>query len=106
MKGLICEVFVAKNFGDCSNHGLSSRVSSVVLTGPGIPAIFEATPDRPEVKLDKRGRENDLAWWRVVPADLPEGVWSMFGGAFVWTSDARFPAPLPLKLHDRIEGAT
>jgi hypothetical protein len=27
----------------------------------------------------------------------------MFGGAFIWDSDSRFPAKYPIPLHDRIE---
>ena len=104
MKGLICEVFTAKAFPDCSNHGISSQVSSVTLTfDEDMPGGFEPNESRPEVKLDRSRREGDPSFWRIVPVDVSEGKWLMFGGAFVYTSDARFPSHAPIKLHDRME---
>jgi hypothetical protein len=37
MKGLICSIYEDKSIGNCSNHGISSRVKEVVLIGPGVP---------------------------------------------------------------------
>lgn len=104
MKGLICEVFTAKGFPDCSNGGCSSKVSSVTLTfDEDMPGGFEPNESRPEVRLDKSRHGGDESYWRIMPVDVPEGKWSMFGGAFIYTSDARFPSHAPIKMHDRVE---
>ena len=51
MKGLLCDIYEGKKIGNCSNYGISSKCKWVVLTGEGIPEIFEPNDEHPEVKL-------------------------------------------------------
>ena len=102
MKGLRCEIFTSQ-FGNCSNHGISSRCKEVTLVGPGIPEVFDATDDAPACRVVER----DLGgrYLHVEPMEeSPAGnTHYMFGGSLVYTSDGRFPSRYPLKLHDRTE---
>lgn len=109
MKGLILRVF--RNGGpDSSNGGISARCSQVVLVGPGVPQLTEATDDRPAVHLVIR---KHLDYVHAEP--LVEGPHSPFmsGGCFVSTTDSRFGELLrrygfayapAVPLHDRTEG--
>lgn len=114
IKGLICEVYRGKTLGDCSLNGVSNRVRHVVLTGPGVPEIFEPRDDMPEVKLivdgnnghyfvDRRASDIVVRRMKAVPAEVGER-WSSFGGAFIYSSDSRFPANSPIHIFDRVEG--
>ena len=103
-KGLLCWIYQAKGFPDCSNNGLSSRVEKVVLIGKGIPRITEAHEGAPAVWLVERelwGKECNY----IEPVQKPNqgSIHWMFGGCLIYCSDARFPSDHPLKLHDRQE---
>lgn len=117
-KGIIVEVFKPA-MGDCSNGGFSSYCKELTLVGPGIPEIFEASPERPAVVLKLRwgigGKlpvlpagttgEATNPYVHAEPAyPVPAGErgW-MFGGCAVYSSDSRFPFDYPIKLHDRAE---
>lgn len=93
-RGLLCGIY--KNGTDCSNSGISSRCTQVVLVGPGIPEIFAATVDAPAVELRMLGGA-------VNAKPVDDDRWWMFGGCFIYTSDSRFPADQPIPLHDRTE---
>jgi hypothetical protein len=102
--GLICTVFRAASFPDCTNGGISSRCDVVTLIGLGKKAeIFAATPERPAVRLVKRtiyGKE----YLHAEVLDRPKGmVGPMAGGNFIYCSDSRFSSSYPLSLHDRFE---
>jgi len=103
-KGMIVQVYKDASGTDCSNGGLSSRHTRLLLIGPTVPAIFEESDDLPVVELGKAGNRV-----HVRPADIPAGdvVGPMFGGAFVYSSDSRFAEATgsnrPLHLHDRFE---
>lgn len=108
--GLVCGVLrnAAHAGADASNGGISARVTRVILVGKGLPQLFEESPDCPAVALieDKDGYRT------AVPCALKDaGAWTMlkalsvFGGAFIWTSDSRFPNDYPIPLHDRVESA-
>lgn len=115
-KGLHVQVLRPAGMGDCTNGGVSSKFDHLILTGPGIPGIFEPTPNCPEVRLCV---EWPMAGLRRVCArpvgtdgkvEEGGGCW-MFGGNFVYSSDARFPEfgdagdHFPIPLHDRCETA-
>ena len=103
MRGLRCSVYVDKHLGDCSNRGISSVVETVTLVGPGIPEIFEPRDDSPAVKLVRRDIGGE--YLHVEPEiEHPENETPyMFGGAFIYTCDSRFPSKYPIPLHDRSE---
>ena len=103
--GMIAYVYDSP-LGNCSNKGLSAfhkRVTVINVEGP-----FEPSDDAPAVQLVKRKYGNIVA----VPVGL-EGKWTMFGGAYIVTSDSRFNEAVeelsgyefgfPVALHDRVE---
>lgn len=100
MQGLICTVYRDHDI-DCSNGGLSSKFDKVTLVGLGMSGPFEPTDECPAVLLQRRiigGKE----YLSAIPLEN-KGLWNMFGGAFIYTSDSRFPNDYPIPLHDRIE---
>lgn len=100
MKGMYASILEDKRIGNCSNRGISSWAKEVLLVGPGIPEIFESRPEIPMVKMGERmGR----VFVEPVSEKDPDAVGWMFGGAFVWCSDSRFPAEYPIPLMDRQE---
>jgi hypothetical protein len=116
MKGLLCDIYEGKKIGNCSNYGISSKCKWVVLTGEGIPEIFEPNDEHPEVKLIIRddlklrsghafvNKNNEIKRILAVPLDVLEsGKSYMFGGSFVYCSDSRFPFNAPIHLFDRVE---
>jgi hypothetical protein len=102
---------------DHNGHiGLFGNFDQLILVGKGIPAVVESSEEYPLVEL--RAKSISAEFLRMVgenprggkyyyvepymdpPADYTH--W-MFGGAFVWSSDSRFPFNYPLGLHDRAE---
>lgn len=107
LKGLSCGILEDKSIGNCSAGGISSRCKEVTLIGiPGeieIEGVFEATEERPAVRIVKRflfGRN----YYHAEPIDDDgKNHWYSSGGTFIYTSDSRFPFDYPLPLHDRKE---
>ncbi len=101
-KGLLVSIYKDAWIGNCSNGGVSTSYDKAVLTGPGIPEIFEPSDDAPEIQLYLANLGDG---YKVVPAKHGNGCGPMFGGCFVYTSDSRFPSNQPIALHDRWESA-
>lgn len=104
MKALL--TFVLKStLGDCTASGLTSRQDKILLTSEDgtIEGPFSTenhhNPDADFLVLKKRGNY----MYAVPNSILKEGVHSMMGGNFVWTSDSRFPNSYPIPVHDRVE---
>lgn len=105
MKGLLANVYRDASGVDCTNGGVSSRVTTVTITGSGIPGIFDPKESAPELRLRMRvvGGEE---YCYLVPAELDDGKhWVMFGGNYAHSSDSRIRAinKYPLPIHDRVE---
>lgn len=99
-KGMRCYILRSNTMPDCSNGGISNRVSQVTLVGPGIPQIFDVTDDAPAVVLTNTAGN----YICVTPlAILTKREHAMAGGTFIWSSDSHFPHDYPLSLHDRVE---
>jgi hypothetical protein len=100
MKGILVHV-LRSALGDTTNGGVTSKEHTFVLSGPGIPEIFETNDRTPGLLLEKNGRFG----YRAVPENT-EGKWTMFGGNYIDSSDSRFRAIAggPIAVHDRIEG--
>lgn len=94
--GLRCDIYRPTR-GDRSNGGISGRVDHVTMVGPNVPRISRATDDVPAVEPGMTGGAVNAR-----PAGQ-QNTWWMHGGCFIWTSDARFPSPHPVPLHDRAE---
>lgn len=111
LKGLLVQVY-RSDLGDCTNGGISASRDKLILVGPDVPQIFEASDDAPAVRLVTKVRDSD---YMVVEPVLPDEIdlackprersktWFMAGGNFIWTSDGRFPNSYPLPIHDRTE---
>lgn len=94
--------------GNCSNNGVSAKFKQVCIIN--VEGPFDPKDDAPAVKLVKRERIGNVV---CIPVGL-EGKGTMFGGAFVHTSDSRFGEAVrklsgydhsfPVALHDRVEG--
>ena len=108
MKGLTALIYRDALGIDFSNRGISATATEVTVIGPGIDPIFEATAERPAVRIIKRENANGATYHAepLPPEDEP-GPWYMFGGAFIFSSDSRFRAGIDfygaVPLHDRRE---
>jgi hypothetical protein len=105
-KGLIALIYRDSLGIDYSNHGISSTATEVVVVGPGIDPIFEASEERPAVRIESREWLGNVTYHAVLITDEP-GTWWMYGGTFIFSSDSRFRATIPFSgavaLHDRRE---
>lgn len=103
--GLLAHVYDSP-LGNCSNKGLSAKHKTVCIVNVSGP--FDPKGNTPAVKLEKTRYGNLIC----VPVGL-EGKWTMFGGAFIYSSDSRFSEAIealsgydhgfPVALHDRVE---
>ncbi len=103
--GIIADIYDSP-FGNCSNGGISAKYKQVCVINVDGP--FKPTPDTPAVRLIKRSSGNLVC----VPLGL-EDKWTMFGGAYIETSDSQFTKAVeklsgydhafPIALHDRVE---
>lgn len=107
LEGLHCSVLRNADHGDCTNGGLTSRVSAVTLVGEGVEGPFEPTERDPGVKLVRRWAGTPREYLHAEPLEAPPAghVGWMFGGNFIHTSDGRFPSRYPIPVHDRSETA-
>jgi hypothetical protein len=99
--------FIVKGSGsDCSAGGISSKYSKVCITN--IKGPFSPNEDTPAVILSQSAFGNAI----FVPEKNVQNH-TMFGGAFVHTSDSRFNSEIEkltgnkfygaVPLHDRVE---
>lgn len=104
-KGLL--VFVLRStFGDCTNGGVTAKYDKFVLTGPGVPEIFEPSALSPELRLIVRqlwGKPYYHAEPVLGTPDEKTHCGPMAGGNYVTISDSRLPFDHPISVHDRFE---
>lgn len=100
--GLIINVYKDADGHDCTNNGISSKVKCLLLSGEGIPEIFEASEDCPPVRLVKRNLSNG-EYLHIEPWEHAIGTGWMYGGNIADTSDSRKPWKYPVHIHDRQE---
>lgn len=100
VRWLSVQVYRPADFPDCTRGGVSSRHSKLYV--PHLKGNHEAPPEGERLVLSvKAGVRNFVPF-----AIADSGRWSMFGGNFVWSSDARFRdwyGDVPLPVHDRLE---
>lgn len=116
-KAMIAEIYKPADGLDCTNKGVTSNATKALIVGPvlrverdtkteaaAIPEIFVDRGTYPVLRLEIR---HDGSYVVAVPADIPEGTWTMFGGNFVYTPDSRLRdiCAYPIPVHDRIERA-
>lgn len=103
MKGL--HAYVYRSAGqDCTNHGLTEKANNITIVGDGIPEIFEANDKTPAFKVVRRVIFGEQ-YLHLEPVNPPPAGWIgwMNGGNVADSSDSRFPAKYPLRIHDRAE---
>ena len=113
-RGLRVSILRAADLPDCSNGGISGRVTRVTLVGDLVDYYDAAVrvPDEhaPAVRLIARAGTYGIA---VPDLARPERVGPMASGAFIYSSDSRFRAlsahlgcgGSAIPLHDRFETA-
>lgn len=92
--------------GDCSNGGVTSQCKRLYLICEN--GWWEEPEDSDSLlRLVSRKLFRDRTTYLhaepVNPGDLSDKVGPMFGGAFIWSSDSRFPSDYPIPVHDRFE---
>ena len=91
------------NLGDCTANGLTSRVNMVDLYYGEVNTEVLDELEEDVLVLIKRNLWGRNADYAVPYSIIKEGVHSMFGGNFIYTSDSRFPDDRPIPVHDRVE---
>lgn len=90
---------------DFSNGGVTSKFDEFVLVDPAIDEVFEATADRPALKLVRRniGGQLYIHAEPLEPVNNKTHMGYTFGGNFVTSSDSRISAinNYPIPVHDR-----
>lgn len=106
-KAISVAIFENKRIGNCSNHGISSRYSEILLLHER--GFIEVDEDNPPENLCEVVEQNIgfkiNRFVRPVKRTDKGCVGYMFGGSLVYCSDARFSelSDAPLRLHDRQE---
>lgn len=100
-KALRVSIYEDKRIGNCSNNGISARYDEILLLcADGSTDVDLDNPPENLCQYAHRtlaGKEADY----IRPYAEPKGVGWMYGGALIYTSDARFPGSHPVCLHDR-----
>lgn len=97
-KGIYCDVLTNEGSKeDCTNFGISSKHSRLLLTGNKIPEVAEETDISKVVNLYYNPQ------LKVKPVKTK--YHSMMGGNFIYSSDSRFRqiSNQPIPIHDRVE---
>lgn len=106
-KAIPVAIFENKRIGNCSNHGISSRYSEILLLHErGFIEVDEDNPPENLCEVVEQKTSFGLnRFVRPVKRTASGCVGYMFGGSLVYSSDARFGelSDAPLRLHDRQE---
>lgn len=97
--GMLASIYRDADGSDCTNGGISSKVTQVVLVGSGMPEIFEPNETRPALFV--KAHMGDFI--AEPEQDNPRGKYSA-GGNFAYTCDSRFREAVgghPIRIHDR-----
>lgn len=107
LKGYRVDFFRSSKISDLPSNIVSGgQFRSMILVTDGKHGdSFTVMSNEPYLKLQTKefmGNKHTS----VVPVNIDDGAWKMFGGVFVWSSDSRFRDDVsekPLPLHDRVE---
>lgn len=103
--GLTFDILRPAHGADCTNHGLSGKVTEITVVDDTLPKLTTPSARAPEFKVVRRNLFGGV-YLHLEPVDRPVGaVGPMFGGNFAYTSDSRGRkvAEYPLPIHDRFE---
>lgn len=97
VKGMVAEILTGPYHSP--NGGISATHQQVLVVGANVPRVF-AAGDLPVVEVGETLPGHTV----LRPVDRPDGaVGPMASGAYVVTSDGRWPFAGPVPLHDRFE---
>ena len=108
-KGIIALIYRDDLGTDFSDRGISATAMEVTVIGECIDPVLAATDDLPAVRLVKNKHFNDETVVHAEPVTQAgeRAPWYMFGGTFIFSSDARFRRAAghygAVPLHDRRE---
>ena len=101
MNVLAVDIFESKNFGNCSNSGISSKFDKILVEHPQGPiTIDENDPPENLCRIETR-----FGYKYLRPVKDADNIGWMHGGCICYSSDSRFRelSEYPLCLHDRQE---
>lgn len=96
--GMLATVLRDADGSDCTNGGISSKVTRVVLIGSGMPEIFEPNEEHPALYVKPWCGD-----FIAEPEREASGHYSA-GGNFAYSCDSRFREAVgghPIRIHDR-----
>lgn len=104
VKGLTVSVYRCAEYTGQIQQA-TEHFDGFVMVGEGLPEIFTPNETHPEIVLMPG---NLAGTWKAIPREVLDlGVWSMFGGHYVGTSDARLSDIVGrlwlVPVHDRVE---
>lgn len=108
VNALSIDVFRTPRFGDCTNGGISSRFSELLIVCEDGPRKIDLdNPPENACKMVKRHLFGQDCY-HIEPLNRPTGAGWMAGGNFAYTSDSRFSAMCgktcnAISIHDRQE---
>lgn len=104
MKAITAHIYAAKNFPNCSNHGISARFDEVYVPHPD--GNYNVSPDTENLVKVEREDLGFCVRVRAIPYK-DGGKWWMMGGCYISSSDSRFSEACYgeriIPLHDRCE---
>ncbi len=112
--GILCDVYRAKGYGDCTNNGISSKYDAFVLVVPDVIGPFSPNETCPALyhcylnpkRLYGHGFPDEIMHY-AFPFPCPNNSRAfngyMFGGNWLFSSDSRFPSKTPIRIMDRKE---
>lgn len=107
VRALEAGIYESKSIGNCSNHGISERFSTVYIICPDGNYEFDLDEHIPENLVRMVTKYYSFGEYSYVEPVNHPGRWWMSGGSFIFSCDSRFIANFgdyPLSLHDRYEG--
>ena len=98
-------VDVYRNKRGGATNGITAQKDDLMLVFDGLNSPFnvDALEDDDYLVLQTKSFRGKEYKYAVPKSILDSGKHSMFGGNFVYSSDARFPSDAPIKVHDRVE---
>lgn len=106
LKGYRVEIYTSYDGNQPLNVVSNGQFKDMVLVTDGKTGDSSVVmSDEPYLRLQNKNVFGEI-YTSVVPVNIADKEWKMFGGNFVWSSDSRFREEVsehPLPLHDRVE---
>ena len=107
MKGLYVDVLRRSDGYDCTNNGITSKVTRILLIDEKLNGIYEPEPDEIYLTLKRRSIYLcEVDYIHAIPTQNGvQMLGGMSGGNFITGCDSRISAlnRYPISVHDRFE---